>query len=70
MIEPIDTSTLGPVRFEPDAERRQAQVVRDALGVIAMDCEKADLLTGARAATVLASLNNDAILAKLQRLLK
>jgi len=66
--EPLDTSTLGPIRHEPKGDAMRAQVVREALCALANDD-----VTDPAAAYYLSRFAcdvNDAALLKLARMLR
>lgn len=63
----IDTSTLGPVRFEPDAQAERARLVREALQKVGRE-HGGMIVSGA--AFILAEQASDEMLSHLGRLLK
>jgi len=70
-IRPLDTSTLGPIRVEPNAIAERARVVREALRHIACDPTCAELpFQDRELAWGLCTAGADETLAKLGRLLR
>jgi hypothetical protein len=68
---PLDTSTLGPIRVEPNAIADRARVVREALRHIATDPTCADLPPQDRElAWGLSTAGADETLAMLGRLIR
>jgi hypothetical protein len=64
---PLDTSTLGPIRVEPNAIADRARVVREALMAAARDEPDYRVVASLEVAAELAS---DETLAKLGRLIR
>lgn len=70
-LRPLDTSTLGPIRVEPNAIAERARVVREALRHIACDPTCAELpFQDRELAWGLCTAGADETLAKLGRLLR
>lgn len=74
-MKQFDTSKLGPISSEnynldPNSRAAKTKVVREALVSLSSHLESIDNLSGARAAYVLSTVNNDEALLFLQRLLK
>lgn len=67
-LQPLDTSTLGPIRCDPNAEAGRAKIVRDALEHLAMD--KALTVEEHWALNKLRRIASDTTLARLGRMLK
>jgi len=67
---PLDTSTLGPIRVEPNAIVECARVVREALCCIADPTQTPGTGYGDRIAAWELSTASDETLAKLGRLLR
>lgn len=72
IIRNLDTSELGPIKIDNETltTKLDAKIVRAALVAVAEECAEKGLHNGARHAYVLSTLNNNAILARLRRLLK
>lgn len=65
--QPLDMSTLGPIRVEPNAIAERARVVREALETLSVDAANA---AEGEALAKLVFHASDETLAKLGRLLK
>ena len=70
MTKPLDTSELGPIKIDPNSRQAKAKVVREALVKLSEHLECQANLSGARAAYVLSTVNDDDALLFLGRLLK
>ena len=70
MTEKLDTSTLGPVRVEHDADAARAKLVRDALNATAKGAIERDQEEAALWLELLAERADDTTLACLGRMLK
>lgn len=75
MNKPLDTTELGPIssdnyKLDPNSRGAKANAVREALVSVSNHLESIDNLSGARAAFVLSTVNNDDALLFLGRLLK
>ena len=63
-VKPLDTSTLGPIKVDADADAARARMVRAAISSLSNEFGCGDLFC------LLAQSGTDAALAKLGRLLR
>lgn len=69
-IEPIATSTLGPIRVDMNSDRIQAKLTREAIASLLGHANRHESRAVYSAVHVIATEGSDALLAKLKRLLK
>lgn len=69
MTDRIDTSKLGPIRVDPDAEAARAKLVRDALNLLITEAQGEEFMVLA-AMDHLRTQASDVLLARLGRLLR
>lgn len=68
--KPLDTSTLGPIRIEPNQDAERARLVREAMAEIAIASRQNGNLELSQMWHDLSSFESDIILARFGRMLR